>query len=315
MRLIFMGTPDFAVPSLRTLHDAGHEIAAVVTAPDRKRGRGQKISFTPVKEFALAQNIPVLQPESLKDAAFHTALASFQAECFVVVAFRILPAEIFTLPSKGSFNLHASLLPKYRGAAPINWALMNGETESGVTTFFLKEKVDTGSIILQERVDVTADMTAGQLHDRLAVLGADVVRRTVGMIEDGTVQTQPQDETLATPAPKIFRETCAIPWEKSATEVHNHIRGLSPYPAAWTMLGGRQLQILRSAVIEEQRSGIPGMVLESAGSLQIQCGRGSIAVLELKPEGKKRMTTEEYLRGYSVEKGSMLNHESDSEVS
>jgi len=315
MRLIFMGTPDFAVPSLRILHEAGHEIAAVVTAPDRKRGRGQKVSFTPVKEFALEHGISVLQPESLKDGEFQEALAAFEADCFVVVAFRILPEEVFSLPPRGSFNLHASLLPKYRGAAPINWALMNGDSESGVTTFFLKRKVDTGSVILQERTDVPEDMTAGELHDRLSELGAQAVRRTVAMIADGTAVTQPQDDDLATPAPKIFRDTCAIPWEKTAREVHNHIRGLSPYPAAWTMFSDRQLQILRSRVVDEKGEGdTPGTVVTADGILRVQCGSGSIAVLELKPEGKKRMTVEEYLRGYRVETGSVMNRGGESAV-
>ena len=301
-----MGTPDFALSSLRILREAGHDIAAVVTAPDRKRGRGQQLSPTPVKSYATEHGIPVLQPESLKDPGFAGQLRALAAECFVVVAFRILPEEIFTIPSKGSFNLHASLLPKYRGAAPINWALMKGEKESGVTTFFLKQKVDTGSVILQEAVPVPEDMTAGELHDVLADLGADVVRRTVELIENGQAQAQAQDDGAATPAPKIFRETCAIPWEKSAREVHNHIRGLSPYPAAWTLSSGRRLQILRACIVEEDSTGVPGSVLASRKGIRIQCGSGSIAVLELKPEGRKGMKVEEYLRGHMLPVGEVL---------
>ncbi|MBN1447366.1 MAG: methionyl-tRNA formyltransferase [Bacteroidetes bacterium] len=306
MRLVFMGTPDFAVPSLRLLHHSGHDIAAVVTAPDRKRGRGQRVSPSPVKQYALTHGIPVTQPESLTDPAFVEQLRAFAADCFVIVAFRILPEDVFTIPPKGSFNLHASLLPKYRGAAPINWALMKGETESGVTTFFLRRKVDTGGMILQEAVRVHEDMTAGELHDVLADLGADVVRRTVELIEGGRAVPRPQDDSAATPAPKIFRETCAIPWEKSARDVHNHIRGLSPHPAAWTLHAGRQLQLLRSRLLEEDSAGTPGSVLDTSDGIRIQCGRGSIAILELKPEGRKGMKVEEYLRGYALSVGDVL---------
>ncbi len=300
MRLIFMGTPDFAVPSLRLLHETGHDIAAVVTAPDRKRGRGQKLSPTPIKEFAVAHDIPVLQPDALKDPGFAGELRSFDAECFVIVAFRILPETVFTIPPRGSFNLHASLLPKYRGAAPINWALINGEDRSGVTTFFLRQKVDTGNIILQEAVDLHENMTAGQLHDMLAALGADVVLRTVQMIEEGTAVARQQNDAAASPAPKIFRESCAIDWSKDARDVHNHIRGLSPYPAAWTILDGKQMQILISRVAEEDSSGPAGSITHDENVLRVQCGRGSVRLYEIKPEGRKRMSVEEYLRGHRV---------------
>lgn len=306
MRLVFMGTPDFAVPSLRTLHEAGHDIAAVVTAPDRKRGRGQQLSATPVKRYAAEHGLPVLQPESLKDPAFEAELRALGAECFVIVAFRILPESIFSIPPRGSFNLHASLLPRYRGAAPINRALMDGVQETGVTTFFLKRKVDTGGMLLQESVPVHEDMTAGELHDILADLGADVVLRTVRLIEEGKAEPRAQDDSAATPAPKIYREDCVIPWESTAREVHNHIRGLSPYPAAWTMLGDRRLQVLRSRIAEEESSGTPGSILSVDDAIRVQCGRGSIDILELKPEGKKAMTAEEYLRGHQLETGEML---------
>lgn len=311
MRLVFMGTPDFAVPSLKALHAAGHEIAAVVTAPDRKRGRGQKLTPTPVKEFALEAGLPVLQPDSLKDPAFAQELQSLNAECFVIVAFRILPESVFSIPPRGSFNLHASLLPRYRGAAPINWALMKGETETGVTTFFLRPKVDTGSILLQESVPVHENMTAGELHDILADLGADVVVRTVAMIEAGEDEPHPQDDSAATPAPKIFRETCAIDWQRDAREVHNHVRGLSPYPAAWTMLGDRQIQVLRTRIAEEESTGTPGSVLQTGDAIRVQCGRGSVDILELKPEGRKAMTAEEYLRGHVLGEHSVLSSDTD----
>ncbi len=303
MRIVFMGTPDFAVPSLRTLHEAGHDVACVVTAPDKKRGRGQQLSPTPVKAAAVEMGLPVMTVDGLRDPAFAEALRAYNAELFVIVAFRILPEEVFTIPSIGSFNLHASLLPRYRGAAPINWALINGDTESGVTTFFLQKKVDTGNMLLQERVQVGENMTAGDLHDILAGIGARVVLRTVEMIAAGEAAPQAQDDTLATPAPKIFRETCAIPWEKTAREVHNHIRGLSPHPAAWSMLRGAEMKLLESRIAEEASSGIPGAVIATVPQLRVQCGSGSVVLMRLKPEGRKQMTAEEYLRGYRLEAG------------
>ncbi|MDT8323453.1 MAG: methionyl-tRNA formyltransferase [Bacteroidota bacterium] len=306
MRLVFMGTPDFSVPSLRLLHEAGHDIASVVTAPDRKRGRGQKLSPTPVKQYADTQAFPVLQPETLKDPGFVDRLRRLEADCFVVVAFRILPEEIFALPPRGSFNLHASLLPKYRGAAPINWALIKGERESGVTTFFLRRKVDTGGIILQEPVDLHENMTAGQLHDMLAEIGAEVVVRTAAMIADGTVEVQPQDDAQATPAPKIFRDTCRIEWTRSARAVHDHIRGLSPHPAAWTTLGQAQMQILISRVNEEESVGTPGCITHEADVLRVQCGSGSLHLHEIKPEGRRPMTVGEYLRGHQIAEGAVF---------
>lgn len=298
-----MGTPDFAVPSLRTLFEAGHDIACVVTAPDKKRGRGQHLSPTPVKAAAVDMGIPVLEADDLRDPAFADALRAFNAQLFVIVAFRILPEEVFTIPSAGSFNLHASLLPRYRGAAPINWALMNGDSESGVTTFFLQKKVDTGNILLQERVAMHENMSAGELHDLLAEAGARVVRNTVDVIEKGVAVPQAQNDEQATPAPKIWRVTCAVPWEKSAREVHNHIRGLSPHPAAWSTLRGAEMKILESVVSEEASNGIGGSVVGSDSGLQVQCGSGSIVIRALKPEGRKLMSAEEYLRGHRIEAG------------
>jgi methionyl-tRNA formyltransferase len=278
MRIVFMGTPDFAVPSLRMLHAAGHDIVCVVTAPDKKRGRGQHLSPTPIKAAAVELGLNVLEVEALRDPAFARNLESFHAELFIIVAFRILPEEVFSLPSAGSFNLHASLLPRYRGAAPINWALMCGDTESGVTTFFLQKKVDTGNILLQERVAMTENMTAGELHDLLSDAGARVVLRTVELISDGHAMPQQQNDEQATPAPKIFRDTCAIPWEKSAREVHNHIRGLSPYPSAWSLLQGAEMKILESRIAEETSAGAAGSVIASEPELVVQCGRGSVII-------------------------------------
>ncbi|MCZ7555961.1 MAG: methionyl-tRNA formyltransferase [Bacteroidia bacterium] len=298
MRIVFMGTPQFAVPSLLALHDAGFEPVTVVTAPDKPRGRGQQMSGTAVKDAATRLGIPVLQPDSMRDERFADELRALAPDLFVVVAFRILPESVFNIPTYGSFNLHASLLPKYRGAAPINWALIRGEKESGVTTFFLKPAVDTGNIILQERTELHDDMTAGELHDCLMTLGADVVLRTVRRIETGNLITQLQDDAQATPAPKIFKDTCRLDWTRPARDVHNLIRGLSPYPAAWTHHRGKLIKILRSQVLEEESSGESGALRIDANGLQVQCGRGSLAILELQQEGKRAMGVEEFLRGY-----------------
>ncbi|MBR9976541.1 MAG: methionyl-tRNA formyltransferase, partial [Bacteroidetes bacterium] len=297
---------DFAVPSLLALHDAGHDIACVVTSPDKPRGRGRKVSPTPVKSAASERNLPVIEAGDLRDPSFIDALRELAADLFVVVAFRILPEEAFSIPPAGSFNLHASLLPRYRGAAPINHALMNGEKISGVTTFFLRKQVDTGNIILQQPVPLHENMTAGELHDLLADVGAVAVVRTVEMIEDGDVEALAQDDTLASPAPKIFRADCAIPWDDPARNVHDHIRGLSPHPAAWTRIHGREMKILESRVADEDSIGIPGMILETTPQVRVQCGNGSIELLKLKAEGSRAMTAEEYLRGHQLREREMF---------
>ncbi|MGH2568847.1 MAG: methionyl-tRNA formyltransferase, partial [Bacteroidota bacterium] len=221
MQIVFMGTPEFALPSLKTLLDRRYEVAAVVTAPDKPRGRGLEVRPTPVKDFSLQQGLPVLQPEKLSDPEFLSQLRTLQPDLIVVVAFRILPKKVFTLPKFGSFNLHASLLPKYRGAAPINWAIINGEQETGVTTFFLQEKVDTGSVILQARLRIGPDETAGELHDKLAEVGAEIVYQTVRLIEIGKAVPRLQDESLASPAPKIFKDDCQIDWKSPTQRLHN----------------------------------------------------------------------------------------------
>ncbi len=306
MKLVFMGTPDFAVPSLDILAQSPHDIVAVVTAPDKPRGRGRKVRPTPVKRRALELGLAVLQPESLRETRFQAELATFRPDVIVVVAFRILPREVFTIPSRGSFNLHASLLPKYRGAAPINWALIKGEKETGVTTFFLEEKVDTGNIILQKRVPVLPDMTAGELHDVLMRVGAEAVMETVNMISAGAVALQPQDASQATPAPKIFRETCRIDWTLPAENLHDFIRGLSPYPGAWTTLDTREMKILRSRRVEEPPPVALGPgELAVVGKEVLLCGTGSgaLEIRELKAQGSRMMTAGEYLRGHPVAPG------------
>jgi methionyl-tRNA formyltransferase len=310
MRIVFMGTPEFALPSLRILLEHNYNIVSVVTSPDKPQGRGQKVSPSPVKELALARDLRLLQPESLKAPDLVSTLAHLQPDLIVVVAFRILPRELFTLPRCGSVNLHASLLPKYRGAAPINWAIINGELETGVTTFFLREKVDTGSIILQARVRIGADETAGELHDRLADLGGEVVLQTVRQIELGTVQPQTQDESLASPAPKIFKEDCRIDWRKPAEQVHNFVRGLSPSPCAWTSHEGTVLRLYRSRLPSTEPSTAqagPGTIVEAQHDrLLVQTGRGVVSIIEIQQEGRKGMGIAEFLRGHHFEVGDHL---------
>jgi methionyl-tRNA formyltransferase len=305
MRIIFMGTPEFALPSLKILLAHQYNIVAVVTSPDRPQGRGQKLAPSPVKELALEHNLRVLQPEDLKAPDFVSTIAQLQPDLISVVAFRILPRDIFTVPRLGSFNLHASLLPRYRGAAPIQWALINGEEETGVTTFFLQEKVDTGSVLLQARVRIGPDETAGELHDRLADLGGQVVLQTVRLIELGSAQPRMQDDLLVSLAPKIFKEDCKIDWRKSAREIHNFVRGLSPAPCAWTTHSGKTLRIYRTKLPEPgglaDTEDVPGKVVRVEKDLiLVETGRGLISVTELQQEGRRRMGIAEFLRGYQL---------------
>jgi len=296
MKIIFMGTPDFALPSLKRLFDSRHNIAAVVTTPDKERGRGQKVTFTPVKEFALSNNIPVLQPEKLKDENFIISLKEFNADLFVIVAFRILPREVFTIPAKGSFNLHGSLLPKFRGAAPIQWALIRGEKETGLTTFALAEKVDTGNIYYQEKIEINDGDNFGTLHDRMSELGAEVVLKTVEMVESGNFSLMEQDGSKASPAPKITKEIQEIGWNRPAIEIHNLIRGLSPYPGAFFYHNEKLIKVYTSRLSEVKLN--PGEIKQTKTDLYIGCSEGTLQILELQQEGKKRMHTEEFLRGY-----------------
>ncbi|MEW5798964.1 MAG: methionyl-tRNA formyltransferase [Bacteroidota bacterium] len=308
MNIVFMGTPDFAVPSLEILLSHGYTISAVVTAPDKPRGRGQQVSVTPVKEAALKHSLPVLQPDSLKDERFIDELKNLHADLFVIVAFRILPKEVYTIPPKGAFNLHASLLPKYRGAAPINWAIINGEKETGVTSFFLQDKVDTGNIILSARTTIRDDMNAGELHDVLSEIGAEIVLQTVRLIELGKAQPRPQDNSIATPAPKIFRETCRINWDQPSKKIYDFIRGFSPYPAAWTIHNGKVIKIFRSRLksdVGSQKSE-SGKIAVDQGKLFVSAVDGMLEILELQQEGHKRMFTSEFLRGYKLKNGDLF---------
>lgn len=309
MRIVFMGTPEFALPSLRILLEHAHDIPAVVTAPDKPRGRGQQVSFTPIKSFAQAHDLTVLQPDQLNDPGFRGALRALDPDLLVVVAFRILPQEVYTIPRLGSFNLHASLLPRYRGAAPINWAVINGERQTGVTTFLLQDRVDTGSVLLQRSTPIGPDETAGEVHDRLAAIGAEAVLETVRMLEQGTAAPRVQDESLASRAPKIFRDDCRIDWTSSAARVHNVVRGLSPAPCAWTTHRDRVMKLYRTRMTAEPLKGsmLPGTVVaRSDEEILVATGNGAVALLELQQEGKRRLGVAEFLRGYHLEAGDHL---------
>lgn len=299
LRIIYMGTPDFAVGGLRALVEAGFNIVAVITAPDKPSGRGLQLQQSPVKQFALAHDIPVLQPEKLKNAEFLETLRSYQADLQVVVAFRMLPEVVWNMPPLGTLNLHASLLPDYRGAAPINHAIIQGEKVTGVTTFFLKHEIDTGDIIFSEKVEIQPEDNAGSLHDKLMETGAQLIVKTVAAIQSGTVITTPQSGISEKTAPKIFKENCLINWNQSTEQIHNFIRGLSPYPGAYTMLRGKMLKIFESEKIITQHHHATGeFITDNKSSIQFTTSDGFINVLSLQAEGKKRMTAEEFLRGW-----------------
>jgi len=302
LRIVFMGTPDFAVPSLRVLVENGYTVAGVVTATDKWGGRGKKqLLQSPVKKYALIHDIPVLQPKNLKDPDFIERLRSLRANLQVVVAFRMLPEIVWTMPTFGTFNLHGSLLPKYRGAAPINWAIINGESETGVTSFFLQHEIDTGDMIFQEKMPIHEDDTAGDVHDRMMLLGAQTVLKTVQAIEQGQVPTRKQDDARATKAPKIFRETCEINFNQPAQEVHNFIRGLSPYPAAWSTLDGKQFKILRSTLTGEETHLPPGTLRSDDKTyLRVACQDQLLALHVVQLQGRKRMEITDFLNGFQL---------------
>lgn len=301
-----MGTPGFAVPALDILVRNGYDVAAVITAPDKPAGRGQQVSQSAIKQYAVEHGLNILQPAKLKDPQFLDDLRALNANLFIVVAFRMLPEVVWQMPEYGTFNLHASLLPQYRGAAPINRAIINGETETGVTTFFLQHEIDTGNIIFQEKIAIADEDNAGTVHDNLASAGADLVLKTVKAIENETAQSTPQLTTYPLPlttlhhAPKLFKEDGLINWSKPVREVHNLVRGLSPYPGAYTQLEGKTLKIYRSRVYTQDD---PVPVAEDFQTdhktyLRFRCGDGWLDVLELQLEGKKRMGVEEFLRGH-----------------
>lgn len=307
MRIIFMGTPDFAVASLKALIEAGEEVVAVVTGPDKPAGRGQKMHSSAVKQFAVSQNIPVLQPVKLRDPEFLEELKSFQADLQVVVAFRMLPELVWNMPPKGTINVHASLLPNYRGAAPINHAILNGEKSSGVTTFLLQHEIDTGNILFFTEVPITETDNAGDLHDKLMVAGAELLIKTVNAIKEGNVNPIPQDELSSNQelkhAPKIFKEDCLIDWGKSTEEVFNQIRGLSPYPAAFTYLDDKVLKIYSAEKEVVGHSEKPGSYIsDGKTNIKFATADGFISLSEIQIEGKKRMAVTDFLRGYRLDK-------------
>jgi len=305
MRIVFMGTPAFAVASLDALIKSGCDIVGVVTAPDKPAGRGQKISQSAVKEYAVANGLKVLQPEKLKDQAFLDELKALQADLQVVVAFRMLPDIVWTMPIRGTVNLHASLLPQYRGAAPINWVLINNEKESGVTTFFLKHDIDTGNLLFTEKITLTGDETAGELHDRLMNKGAGLLVKTVKGIESGRYSEYPQSQLVnheeLKHAPKIFKEDCIIDWNQSTDKIYNLIRGLSPIPTAYTLLNGKILKVYKTEKREINPDIQPGnFVTDNKTYLSFATKDGLLNLIDVQLEGKKRMGIEEFLRGVKL---------------
>ena len=300
LRIVFMGTPEFAVPMLDTLHQSQHQIVGVITAPDKPAGRGMQLSESDVKKYAVAHNLNILQPEKLKNEHFIKDLKALNADLFVVVAFRMLPEVVWAMPRLGTINLHASLLPQYRGAAPINWAVINGEKETGVTTFLLQQEIDTGKIIFSDKVAIRDDETVGELYHELMDIGKHTLLRTVDAIASGDYPQIPQDHIQDIKhAPKIFKETGSIDWNKDATSIYNLIRGLSPYPAAWTSLYNKILKVYKAEkaiMIHDMPIGVPDT--DGKTYLRFYCADGYISITELQMEGKKKMGIAEFLRGH-----------------
>ena len=310
LRIVYMGTPEFAVEPLRRLVEGGYHVVGVITMPDKPAGRGYKVQHSAVKQYALSQGLPLLQPEKLKDEAFLEQLRAWKADLQIVVAFRMLPEVVWSMPRLGTFNLHASLLPQYRGAAPINWAVMNGETETGATTFFLKHEIDTGAVIRQTRIPIADTDDVGTVHDRLMKVGGDLVVETVDAILDGSAQAIPQEQMAVEgelhPAPKIFKDTCRIDWAQPMKKVYDHVRGLSPYPGAWTELvspSGEStiLKIFETEKVDEPHALEPGtIVTDGKKLLKVATGRGFVSVRSLQQAGKKRLKADEFLRGFRL---------------
>lgn len=305
LKIVFFGTPEFAVASLDALVKGGYNVVGVVTMPDKPAGRGKKIRMSDVKQYALEHNLPVLQPEKLRDEEFQNELRSLEADLFIVIAFRMLPESVWAMPRLGTFNLHASLLPKYRGAAPINHAIMNGDTVTGVTTFFLTHTIDTGDMIARREIEIGPDENAGQLHDRLMALGAEEVISTVDSIIENTLTTTPQPDGEFTPAPKIFKDTCRINWDSPAQQLHNFVRGLAPYPAAWSHmieLSGKpsDVKILATSVsdIPADLSLTPGRAAVVGKNLYVGTSTFPVRILEIQPAGKKAMPATAFILGY-----------------
>ncbi|MBA3283932.1 MAG: methionyl-tRNA formyltransferase [Nitrosopumilus sp.] len=314
MKIVFMGTPDFAVISLDILINNNFDVVAVITAPDKPAGRGRQLQQSPVKQFAIQNDLNVLQPTNLKDTAFIEELRNLNADLFIVVAFRMLPEAVWNMPPKGTFNLHASLLPRYRGAAPINWAIINGEKETGVTTFFLKQEIDTGEIIFQEKTFIDTKETAGDLHDRLMETGAKLVLKTAKAIKVGNISTTPQEKLINSEietAPKIFREDCKINWNNSSKEIYNLIRGLSPYPSAWSILSMNGKEFNAKIFFAEHCADFdaqPGQInSNNKDHIRVKTSDSALCITEIQLEGKKKLKVEEFLRGTEIPEGSFFS--------
>jgi len=301
MRIIFLGTPDFSVPSLDAIVKAGHEVVAVVTMPDKPAGRGMQLQQSAVKKYAVENNIKVLQPVKLKDPEFIAELQSLNADLQVVIAFRMLPQIVWQMPKFGTLNLHASLLPDYRGAAPINWAIINGETKTGVSTFFLKHEIDTGDVLLTKEVTITPTMNAGELHDLLMQVGAETVVKSLELVENGNTKGTPQGDDSNKMAPKIFKEHCLINFNQNGQNIYNLIRGLSPYPAAFTHFDNQILKVYESTFeATNHQEPIGKMISDNKTLLKVACQDGYIHLLQIQLEGKKRMKVDEFLRGNKI---------------
>ncbi len=309
LRIVFLGTPEFAVESLDRIVSDGYNVVGVVTMPDKPAGRGHKMLHSPVKQYAEAHDLKLLQPVNLKDPEFLSELRSLNANLFVVIAFRMLPRDVWQMPELGTFNLHASLLPRYRGAAPINWAVINGDKETGVTTFFLKHEIDTGDIIDQERIEIGDEDCVGDVHDRLMHIGAELTVKTIRNIIDGTLKVTPQSELFGgedhTPAPKIFKDTCRIDWSQPAEKIRNLVRGLSPYPAAWTnfVSDGKEplsVKIFSATSGDDTYRAIPGSIRADGKTLEIAAADCWVRVNSLQLAGKRRMNADEFMRGFDM---------------
>lgn len=303
LRIIFMGTPEFAVPSLDKLYGAGYNIVGVITAPDKPAGRGMKITVCPVKKYALEKNLQILQPEKLRDPGFIEKLKNLKADVQVVVAFRMLPEVVWNMPPLGTINLHGSLLPQYRGAAPINWAIINGEKETGVTTFKLQQEIDTGDILMQKKIEISEVETAGSLHDKMMNIGADILLKTIQQLEKGSLKEHSQNGIARSSplhtAPKIFSETCEINWNQKSGDIYNFIRGLSPYPGAFTYLNKKKLKIFSATKEPDNFKNIAGSwKTDHKTFLKFTTSDGFISLQEIQLEGKKRMKIEDFLRGW-----------------
>jgi methionyl-tRNA formyltransferase len=309
MKVVFMGTPEFAAICLDRIIDSTHEVVGVVSVPDKPAGRGQKLSQSAVAKLAIEKNIPLFQPEKLRNSEFIQNLKDLNADAFVVVAFRMLPKDVWQIPSKGTFNLHASLLPQYRGAAPINWAIINGETETGVTTFLIDEKIDTGNILLKEKIAILPEDNVGTLHDKLAEIGKDLIVQTLDGLEKGELTPQPQDNSAELKSAfKIFKEDCKIDWTDSLVNIHNKIRGLSPYPAAWSYIQkGEEVKSMKiyNGRMEKAENAEDewNMIDFSQNEIRIKLPKGNYILEELQPEGKKRMPAKDFINGLHDKKG------------